>query len=111
MVDKERCYVVNKYGGVNVDGGKFHLFFKPKVWLEGYIYRIDDAPAIEWRSTTQDERETGEISLSDRYYEIVDGTRLRAKVLTKFDGTIALDIKLTGLKESLGFLKANCPRN
>lgn len=110
MTDKKSCTAL--YNGawtVQASINKFFISMRGRGGVKGYRLRFDDDQALEMRLATEAERKLSAVILSGGDFDrVYNGKRLRVSVFTVLSDVIVEDVDLTGLRDSLDYMQANC---
>lgn len=89
-----------------------YLGFKGRGGVKFYTLRYDDQPAESQQSATKMEKDISAVIIdsSNSFDRIYNGKRLRAQVGTILGALIVEDIDLTGFKEAVDYIRANCAK-
>lgn len=110
MNDKKTCTAIPK-GNWKIQGTDKTLYvnMKGRGGVKYYKVRIDDNPASALQMATEGERDLSALNLGYYFEDIYNGKRLRLQIGTVLGDLVAEDIDLTGFKESVDFIRENCP--
>ena len=109
MTDKKSCTALyrNEWK-VQGTANALYIGYKGRGGVKYYTLRVDDEPADSLQSATSTEKSIGAIIIDSNFNRIYNGKRLRAQVGTILGSLLTEDIDLTGLKESVDYIRANC---
>lgn len=109
MTDKKSCTALyrNEWK-VQGTASALYIGYKGRGGVKYYTLRVDDEPADSLQSATDMEKNISAIIIDSNFSRIYNGKRLRAQVGTILGSLVVEDIDLTGLKESVDYIRANC---
>ncbi|MBV6321951.1 hypothetical protein [Duganella violaceipulchra] len=111
MTDKKSCVALYK-GDWNIQGGLRYFFIsmRGRGGVKYYTVRINDEPAQGQQRATESESDLGSLILEPYFDQLYDGKRLRVQIGTIIGGMLGEDIDLKGFRESVDFIRENCPK-
>jgi hypothetical protein len=97
--DKTTCVIVlSSDAAIQVSPGSFYINYRGRGGLDGFRYRLDDAPESGMQLPTRIQKQTSMIIFEGITFErILNATRLRVQTLTLVAGLKNEDINLRGL--------------
>lgn len=109
MTDEVRCVAL--YNGrfdIQLSRQQFSVGAVGRGGVDGYQWRVDDAPATRMILANKIERATSHVMLEKPAVEkIVQGARFRILVMTLLGGMAEEDLDLTGIKEAYRFINSS----
>lgn len=113
MTDKKSCTALYRNDWkIQGTATAMYLGFKGRGGVKFYTLRYDDQPAESQQSATKMEKDISAVIIdsSNSFDRIYNGKRLRAQVGTILGALIVEDIDLTGFKEAVDYIRANCAK-
>lgn len=109
--DKSSCVItVTGKPYIQVSPGSIFFSYRGRGGVEGYQYRIDDAPASSMQLPTNIEKQIAAIELKGAVFErILKSNRLRVQTLTLVAGIQNDDVSLVGLEPLYRRMRGLCP--
>ena len=102
MTDKVGCTgLYQKRFDFQLTADSFYVSLRGRGSVQGYLYRLDDAPATRLRAATRDEKTLGAWSITGSgLRDLLAAKRLRTQTITLRNSSVDEDISLEGIAEA-----------
>lgn len=109
MTDKKSCTAIYK-NAWTIQGTEdnFYVSYRGRGGVKAYTLRVDDSPPDSLQLATSTEKDLSAIILQPSFQRIYSGARVRLQVHTILNSILVEDIDLSGFKEAVDYIRANC---
>ena len=109
MTDKKSCTALYK-NAWTVQGTADNLYvsLKGRGGVKAYTLRIDEAAPDSMQLASSTEKSISAIILQPSFERIYNAKRVRLQIITILDSFPVEDIDLSGFKEAVDYIRANC---
>lgn len=109
MTDKKTCTAIYRDDWkVQASPKDFYINLRGRGGVKSYTVRIDDEPALPMTSASDTESRISAVILRSHLDKLMLAKRLRVQVYTVLRDIVNEDVDLSGLKESVEFMRTNC---
>lgn len=109
MTDKKSCTALYK-NAWTVQGTADNLYvsLRGRGGVKAYTLRVDDAPPDSMQLASSTEKSISAIILQPSFDRIYNAKRVRLQIGTILDSILIEDIDLSGFKDAVDYIRANC---
>ncbi len=104
------CIIVQKNDyNIQINVGSLYVSYNGRGGIDGYKFRIDEAPPSEMQLPSKLESQTGAIEFSGTLFNrIISAHRLRVQAVTLIRGLVGDDIDLSGVSSLYQTMQSIC---
>lgn len=109
MTDKKTCTALYKNQWTIQGTAKdLYISLKGRGGVSAYKLRFNDDPPMSLQLATSIEKSLSAVDLGPNFQQAYEGTRLRVQVSTVLNSLIVEDIDLSGFKDAVDYIRAQC---